>query len=95
MKQPLVLVRVEVRAFIAAEIVAAATAFALLLTGCGLVAAIAAGIAWGLLWCVLSVAGLTPWQWARLGVRWWRHRQRRLMVIDRRPAPKDQEPADV
>lgn len=95
MKQPLVRARLELRAVIAAELVAVAIAIPLLLTGCGLPVAIASGAALGLLWCVLTLAGLTLWQWLRLGLRWGRHRERRVVVIDKRAQPKNQEHADV
>ncbi len=94
MKQPLVRGRLRLPAVLAAEVVAVATAITLVIAGCGLPLAIAVGAVLGTVWCVLTVAGLTVWQWVRLGLRWMRYRQRRLVVMDQRAQPKNQEHPD-
>jgi hypothetical protein len=95
MKQTLVRARLGLLAVVAAELVALAAAIAMVLAGSALPAAITVGVLVGLSCCIVTVAGLTPWQWAWLGVRWMSHRERRLAVADNRAQPKNREDADV
>lgn len=72
MKQPLIRIRLSLGAVVAAEVLAAATMAALMATG--VATSIAAGVAVlaGVAVCMVTVSGLTAWQWGELGWRWTR-----------------------
>lgn len=91
MKQPLVRGRLRLPAVLVAELVAVTMATLLVIAGCALPLAILIGALLGMVWCVLTVAGLPLWQWVWLGLRWMGHRERRLLAIDKRAQPKNQE----
>ncbi|WP_036445846.1 type VII secretion protein EccE [Mycobacterium kansasii] len=82
MRQAPVSARIAPRAIVAAELVAAAVAFVLIVAVDSWPIAVGAGAAVGLVSCVLTWRGLTMWQWIVRGLRWARHRARQPRLLE-------------
>ncbi|MGV7254566.1 type VII secretion protein EccE [Mycobacterium kansasii] len=82
MKQPVIGARLNVRAMVAAELTAVGASAGLLLAGVPELWAVVIGIVVAAGVCLVTIGGLTCWQWARLAWRWIGHRDRKPALPD-------------
>ncbi|MBY0443042.1 MAG: type VII secretion protein EccE [Mycobacteriaceae bacterium] len=82
MKRPLVALRRDLAAVVAAEVTAAGCAAVLLAAGVPMLAALISAVIVAVALCLVSVADLAGWQWVRQAAHWVAHRQRRIALPD-------------
>ncbi|WP_454561751.1 type VII secretion protein EccE [Mycobacterium haemophilum] len=82
MKRPLLTLRHNLEAVVAAEVTATGCAAGLLATGIPLLAALISAVVIAVAVCLVSFADLAAWQWARRAAHWFGHRQRKIALRD-------------
>ncbi|MGH3556043.1 MAG: type VII secretion protein EccE [Mycobacterium sp.] len=82
MKRPLLGVRPNLGAVVAAEVAATGCAAGLFAAGVPVLPTVIAAVVAGAAVCLVSIADLAMWQWAHLAAHWFRRRQHRITLPD-------------
>lgn len=82
MKWPLLTLRHNLAAVVAAEVTATGCAAGLLAVGIPVLPALISAVAGAVAVCLVSLADLAVWQWALLATHWFGHRRRRITLRD-------------
>lgn len=95
MKRPLLTARRSLRAVVAAESIAIGWTAGLLAAGVAVLPALISAVVVAAALCLVSVADLAVWQWARLAAHWLAHRQQRITFPDGVDVEIDGSPVGV